>query len=231
MLGPAAVAVLLHEAVAHALEADTLAATGRPEAAVGLRFAAPGVHVLDDPASAPAGVRRTVDDEGSPVCRRWLLRDGIVETPLADLRWSRASAAFLPGAGRRGSRHLPPGPRSTHLELLSGETAEADLLAEAAGGLFLPEASRGRLDPLSGEFELCFPWARRLARREPAREIADLVGPCRLRGRVAEILERVTAIGQERRPGGAGWCAKGGQKLPVWAVAPALRLEGVEVVA
>ena len=30
---------------------------------------------------------------------------------------------------------------------------------------------------------------------------------------------------------GAGWCAKGGQKLPVWATAPALRLEAVTVEA
>jgi predicted Zn-dependent protease len=183
------------------------------------------VNVLDDPASAPAGVRRTVDDEGSAVCRRWLLRDGIVESPLADLRWSRASAAFSPGAGRRGSRHLPPGPRSYHLELLPGETAEADLLSEAAGGIFLPEASRGHLDPLSGELVLHFPWARRIGRGETA----DLIGPCRLRGRVADLLERVTGIGRERRAGGGGWCAKGGQKMPVWAIAPALRLEGVEV--
>jgi hypothetical protein len=50
-----------------------------------------------------------------------------------------------------------------------------------------------------------------------------------LRGRVAALLNRVTAIARESRPAGAGWCAKGGQKLPVWATAPALRLEGVEI--
>ncbi|HEY8020667.1 MAG TPA: metallopeptidase TldD-related protein, partial [Thermoanaerobaculia bacterium] len=123
VLGPAATAVLLHEAVAHALEADTLAATGRPEAALGLALGAPCLDVLDDPGAAPAGVRRTSDDEGSPVCRRWLLRRGIVEQPLADALWSRLSPAYLPGAGRRGSRHLPPGPRSSHLELLPGDAA------------------------------------------------------------------------------------------------------------
>jgi len=225
VLGPGAVAVLLHEAVAHALEADTLAQGGNPESALGVAMAAEGVDVLDDPAAGPSGVRRTTDDEGSPVCRRWLLRHGVVEQPLADALWSRTSPAFVPGAGRRGSLHLPPGPRSTHLELLAGETPEADLFAEAEGGLYLEEASRGALDPLSGEFVLHFPFARRIQAGAPG----EVVGPCRLSGRVADLLHRVTAVGRETRSAGAGWCAKGGQKMPVWATAPALRLEGVEV--
>ena len=227
VLAPAAVAVLLHEAVAHALEADTLARGGRPEAAIGLALAAPCLDVLDDPAAAPPEVRRTSDDEGLPVSRRWLLRRGAVEQPLADTAWSRLSPALLPGAGRRGSRHLPPGPRSTHLELLPGDAAESDLLAQANGGLHLPAASRGGLDALSGEFTLRFPHGRRIRRGA----LAEPVGACILRGQVADLLARATAVGRETVAAGAGWCAKGGQKLPVWATAPALRLEGVAVEA
>jgi predicted Zn-dependent protease len=225
VLGPAAVAVLLHEAVAHALEADTLALGGNPELAVGVPMAASCLDVLDDPAAAPEGVRRATDDEGASVVRRWLLRGGVVEQPLADALWARTSPVLSPGAGRRGTRHLPPGPRSSHLEILPGEATEADLLAGAEEGLFLPEASRGALDPLSGEFTLHLPYARRFRRGA----LAETVGPCVLRGRVADLLTRVVAVGAEAKPAGAGWCAKGGQKLPVWATAPALRLDGVEV--
>jgi predicted Zn-dependent protease len=225
VLGPAVVAVLLHEAVAHALEADVLAQGGNPEAAVGVAMAAEALDVLDDPAAAPAGVRRTTDDEGSPVFRRWLLRGGVVEQPLADSLWARTSPVLVPGAGRRGSRHLPPGPRSSHLELLPGETDEADLLAGADEGYFLAEASRGALDPLSGEFTLHLPFARRIRRGT----LAETVGPCLLRGRVADLLTRVVAIGRTATAAGAGWCAKGGQKMAVWATAPSVRLEGVEI--
>ncbi|HYU32156.1 MAG TPA: metallopeptidase TldD-related protein [Thermoanaerobaculia bacterium] len=226
VLAPGVVAVLLHEAVAHALEADVLAQGGNPEAAVGVAMATERLDVLDDPAAAPEGVRRSTDDEGSPVFRRWLLRGGVVEQPLADSLWARTSPVLVPGAGRRGSRHLPPGPRSSHLELLPGATDEADLLAGADEGLFLAEASRGSLDSLSGEFALHLPFARRIRRGA----LAETVGPCLLRGRVADLLTRVTAVGRPAYPAGAGWCAKGGQKLPVWATAPALRLEGVEIV-
>ena len=64
LLGPSAAAVFLHEAVAHALEVDTLALGGRPEAAVGLRLGSDALDLLDDPASGPEGLRRRTDDEG-----------------------------------------------------------------------------------------------------------------------------------------------------------------------
>jgi predicted Zn-dependent protease len=224
-LGAGAAAVLLHEAVAHALEADTLALSGRPERAVGVRLGAAGLDVLDDPASAPEGVRRRTDDEGLPVLRRWLLRDGTVEQPLADATAARDSAILAPGAARRGSRHLPPAPRSSHLELLAGEHSEPDILAGAEGGLYFPVARAGLLDPLSGTFELFFDHGRRVARGE----VAEAVGPCRLRGRVAELLAAVTGIGRETAAAGAGWCAKGGRRLAVWATAAPVLLEGVEI--
>src|SRR5947199_636145 len=225
VLAPHTVAVLLHEAVAHALEADTLAQGGNPEAAVGVAMAAPCLDVLDDPGGAPEGVRRVTDDEGAAVVRRWLLRGGVVEQPLADALWARTSPVLLPGAGRRGTRHLPPGPRSSHLEVLPGETAPDELLAGAEEGLYFAEASRGRLDPLPGEFVLHLPHGRRFRRGG----LHEAVGPCAPRGRVSDLPTRGTAGGKPSRPAGAGWCAKGGQKLPVWATAPALRLEGVDV--
>ena len=225
VLAPAAAAVLLHEAVAHALEADVLALGGDPEAAVGVRLGPEGLSVLDDPGTAPEPVRRRSDDEGREVRRRWLLREGAVGEPLADATWAAASEVLSDGAGRRGGRHDPPGPRSTHLELLPGELGDDELLAEAGGGLWLAEAGRGALDPRSGTFRLDFPAGRRIRDGAPA----EPVGPCRLAGTVADLLAAVAGVGREAVSAGAGWCAKGGQRMPVWATAPSVRLEGVEV--
>ena len=225
VLGASATAVMLHEAVAHALEADTLAQGGHPETAIGIRLGSELLDVFDDPQSAPEGVRRAADDEGFPVVRRCLLRAGAVEQPIADTAWARRCDVLVAGGGRRSNRHQPPGPRSTHLELVPGEHTLTDLLAGAENGLYLPEAERGQLDPLTGEFVLRFPYGRRIENQA----LGAPVGRCSLRGRVRDLLEKVTGVGSQPQTAGAGWCAKDGMKLPVWATCPELRLEGVEV--
>jgi predicted Zn-dependent protease len=223
VLGPAAAAVLAHEAVAHTLECDRPVLGGDPEAAAGRMLGSAALSVLDDPSTAPEGVRRRTDDEGVPVLRRWLLRGGVVGQPLADRASTGESSTLEPGAARRSHRHCTPVPRSTHLEVVPGEAALGELLEGAE--LFLPEASWGRLDPYSGRFTVAFPFGRRVR----AGELAEPVGACRLTGRVDLVLGAVAGVGSLAESTGAGWCAKGGQRLAVWATAPALRLDGVEV--
>ena len=224
VLAPAATAVLLHEAVAHALETDTLILSGRPEAAIGVSLGSALLDVIDSPGDLPVGLSRVTDDEGLPVLRRWLLQQGRVSQPLADRFCAGLSSRLLPGAARRASRHLPPVPRSTHLGLVAGSSSRADLLAGGAG-IYLAEISRGRLDPLSGELEVEFPYGRRFR----SGQLGDWVGGCVLRGKAAEILSAVEAVGSETEFAGAGWCAKAGQRLPVWATCSAIRLGGLEV--
>ncbi|MEM7582392.1 MAG: metallopeptidase TldD-related protein [Acidobacteriota bacterium] len=225
ILGASATAILLHEAVAHALEADTLAHSGHPEAALGVRMGSRLLDVFDDPASAPEGVKRAADDEGFPVVRRCLLRSGVIEQPLCDTAWARRSDRLTAGAGRRGNRHLAPGPRSSHLELVPGELSRQELFADAEGGLYLPEADRGHLDPITSEFALHFPYGHRISHQIPG----EPIGPCWLKGGLRDLLDKICGIGAQSKPAGAGWCAKDGIKLPVWATCPEIRVEGVEI--
>lgn len=220
-----AVAVMLHEAVAHALEADLLVKSGRPDAAIGVNIGSPLLHVFDDPSSAPLGVRRQYDDEGSPVIRRYLVRGGLVEQPICDRDWARRSGDFVAGSGRRGDRHEMPGPRSYHLSLTPGVTPLEEMLSVSEGGLYLPRATRGRLDPLSGELLLQFGSGRQIQ----GGRLGPITGPCSVRARLSDLLGKIIAVGEETRSGGAGWCAKAGVKMPVWATAPALLLDDVEI--
>ena len=136
--------------------------------------------------------------------------------PLADALWARTSPVLLPGAGRRGTRHLPPGPRSSHLEVLAGETTAEDLLAGAEEGLYFAEASRGHLDALSGEFVLYLPFGQRFRRGR----LQEAVGPCSLRGRVSDLLTRVVAVGDASRPAGVAAGYSGRRSHPRSGVGP-----------
>lgn len=228
LLAPGATAVMLHEAVAHALEADLFergGGGGWADLARRCERFASGLDVLDDPRRAPRGVDRTTDDEGQSVVRRWLIRDGRVEQPIADLDHAARSEDLLPGSGFRGDRHQPPLPRTHHLELLPGDAEPQRLLRVADGGLFVPEFDHGALDPATGDVVLHAPCGRFL--RDGL--LAEACGPFELRSSVPELLARVVAVGMDGQTAGAGWCAKGGQRRAVWATTPSLVLAGVEI--
>ena len=123
---------------------------------------------------------------------------------------ARSSSRSPTRSGRRARRRWRRAPRGaaratcrrrrarTHLELLAGEQREAELMAAAEGGLYLPEAARGRLDPATGAFVLRLPFGQRVRGGEPA----EAVGPCSLVGRLGDLLRQVRGVGREARAGG-----------------------------
>ena len=225
LFAPAAAAVALHEAVGHALEADLLALSGNPSSADGILLGPATLDVLDDPTGAPGLANRTVDDEGVPCARRWLVRAGRVAQPLADLRLARKFGELLPGSGFRADRHAAPLPRMHHLELFAGDESASALLAEAEGGLAVGEIESGTLDAATGRFTLAVPGARRIR----GGELVDAVGRFTIRGKVGALLGGLVASGARREAAGAGWCAKAAQRRAVWATVPALVVAGLEV--
>ena len=216
LLAPGATAVLLHEAVGHALEADLMqdsangsrSAPDAPPDAAGPAGGRPLLDVLDDPRRAPRGVDRTTDDEGQAVVRRWLIRGGKVDQPISDALHATRSE-LIPGSGFRGSRHQAPLPRTHHLELLPGEADAATLLGAAEGGLFVPEIDQGTLDPQTGEVVLHAPCGRFV--RDGA--LAGSCGPFRMRSRRAGA-PRGGRRGGRRRAGRRGRLVRQGRTAP-----------------
>lgn len=225
LLSPQVAGVVFHEAVGHALEADVLDRTGAVEGAHGVRLTTSDLNVLDDPAAALDGVNRVSDDEGSPVSTRWLLRQGVVEEPVADNRWASRLEVLTAGCGRVSDRHQAPAPRVHHLSVLPGSTPWEAMLAAADGGWFVPEVTSGRLDPHSGVVEIVFGWGRRIEDGK----VGATAGRFRLRMHLGELLARLALLGDTASFSGAGWCAKDGHRLPVWATTPPVLIKDVEV--
>lgn len=225
LLAPGATAVMLHEAVAHALEADLMDEGGVARWSASGTSSMRPLDVLDDPRRAPRGVDRATDDEGQPVARRWLVRGGRVDQPIADSIHAARSVELLPGSGFRGGRHQAPLPRTHHLELLPGESDGPALARAADGGLFVGELDQGTLDPRTGEVILRAPCGRYIR----GGELAEPCGPFEIRGQVDRLLAAVVAVGSDAQAAGAGWCAKAGQRRAVWATAPSVVLQEMEI--
>lgn len=104
---------------------------------------------------------------------------------------------------------------------MAGSSSLEHLFEGADGGIFIGEVDHGSLDPLLGDCTIGAAHGRRIV----GGKLADYIGPLSVHGVVADLLSAVQAVGRDPELGGAGWCAKGGQKLPVWATTPAILLD------
>lgn len=223
LLSPAAAGVLLHEALGHGSEVDWGIRGGfdwRP----GQRVAGARLSVHEDPTAAPPGAERAADDEGVPCGARWLLREGRLESRIADRAACEQMDDAGPGQGFRASRHDPVLPRTYCLRALPGDVPFEDLERAARGGIAVLELGRGTVDVANGMLRLEVASARELTARGPGNPL----GSFEIRAPVAALLGAIVGVGSEPQTRG-GWCAKRGQKRPSWVEAPPLLLEGVEV--
>ena len=228
VLGPAAAAVFLHEAVAHALEADTLAlggpsgggARGRPSGRRACRFSTiPGPPRRCCAAAATTRARRSC---GDGCC--------------APASSSNCSPTVAGVRSRRGSSPVPDAvpaatlPMVPALELPAADAPASssfdDLFAGSATASICRRRVAGRSSRSRGLFAAPAAWPahpRRCPGGAGRRRVC-----CRARRRPPRP---GVGLADDRVLAGAGWCAKGGQRLPVWAQVPPLALDGVEVAA
>jgi hypothetical protein len=195
--------------------------SGHPEAAVGVTMGPRVALVLDDPGSAPEGPPpdRRRGRRGLPALAPALRRGrAAARRPL----WARGSDVLArePAAGRAATS--PPGPAVDPPGAPPREAAADDLRGRRRWRFprpqVVPRHPRPRDRPLRA--------GGALRPAHPAGHPGGPGGAASASWAAAGPTSRVAAVGREARPGGAGWCAKGGRKLPVWATAPALRLEG-----
>lgn len=223
LLSPAAAAVLLHEAVGHALEGDHLqAADGYPFAAAGAVFTDPALDIVDDPTRMDLPGAYSADDEGTVAHRTVLVHAGAIAGVLAD-RETAAHLGVPAGNARRSSIHAWPRPRISNLVVEAPSVPR--LPCREGADLEVASVRAGAFEPLSGELRLVVGHAFRL---RGGRRVRPL-GPFVLVGRVTEVLRSMRVAGPALPSGEPGWCGKAGDIVPVGAVAPWLLVRGLEV--
>ena len=224
VLAEGCAAVLFHEILAHALEADAAASPLASSLRADARVAVAELDVTDDPRRLDLFGGYERDDEGVAPRAVKLLHSGRVGSRLTDRAHARGPSS---GHGRRAGPGEAPMPRGANVVVPAGSATSDEIARRLGDGLWIEEFRSGSTQVADGTFRLPFARARRVRRGRFTEEL----GPGVLAGRALDALKGVEPVlGREARAcRSLGWCARDGQVVPVQGEAPDILIRGLSV--
>ncbi|HEV8376932.1 MAG TPA: TldD/PmbA family protein [Candidatus Polarisedimenticolia bacterium] len=227
VFAPGTGGVFFHEACGHALEADQVLRGTTPfRDLLGCRIAPERVGAMDD--SSQPGLEGSYewDDEGLACRGTVLIARGILKAFLADRITGEKLGRGSTANGRRESFRDAPLPRMSNAFLMAGDEDPQEILRGTTKGIYVARLDGGRTDPATGEFLF-------RASRGSLIEEGRLTSPLRpftLSGSGPAALRSIECVGSDLSFGdGAGSCGKEGQRVPVAAGLPTVRLTALAV--
>lgn len=207
-------AILFHEILSHALEADAEESPlSRLSAA---RLSVSDLEVRDEPTRLDLFGGYERDDEGTRPRAVKLLDSGRLGGKLTDRAHSGPRGST--GHGRRAGPADAPLPRGSNTVVSAGGATTEEMTRRLANGLWIDEIESGTVELSSGQFRLRYPGGRRVRRGR----YADEIGPGILAGEILSTLSAVEpVIGREVRAcRSLAWCSRRGQVVAVGGAAP-----------
>lgn len=221
--GPGSAGVFFHEVCGHSMELDVWRRWRGQSLGDGKgTVAARELRGFDDPTLPNLWGSYPVDDQGTPAKSRAIIDCGALAEPLSGADPTLQGSG---GHGRRQSYAFPAIPRLANPHISPGPNDPAELLASVRDGIYVLDARDGSFDPASGDFVV----DARLGRRIRNGELAEVVGPFRLRGSAREALAAVVGVGNDLAFV-TGTCRKQSQEIPVANGSPTLLVDRIEVV-
>jgi hypothetical protein len=224
VFAPGVGAVLVHEIVGHALEADTILGGRSWLAQLEEPIAPRELLILDDPRRGRGAWR--IDDEGVPARAIPLISDGMVAGWLHDRRSARLSDRAPTGHGRCSSFREPVRPRMGCTFVAPGSLAADELLQGVERGLYVRRMEAANTDTKTGhalfrvtdsdlilEGKLDAPLKPHLLHVNGAQALASMAG-------AADDLLFDACVGS---------CHRDGQPLAISVGAPTIRIGGAAV--
>ncbi len=212
---------MIHEAIGHSLEADSIRKGTSPQyvGMLGRKVASELITVVDDPTLFGNQGSYPFDDEGTIAQRTVLVEKGILRNYLYDTYTSRLEKRDSTGNGRRENYQFNPLPRMSNTFILPGAENPEEIIKSVRKGLLVRRMGGGEVNTTSGDFVFDV---------EEGYDIEDgeIKAPIRgavLMGNGPAILRSINRVGRDLRfiP---GTCGKDGQWVPVSDGQPTLRI-------
>ncbi|WP_297534958.1 TldD/PmbA family protein [Thermococcus sp.] len=208
---PELTGVFIHEALGHAVEADSVKngdsiLAGR----LGERIAVDGLNVVDDPTLPGKFGSYPYDDEGIKAKRVEIIRDGVLVSYLNDRETAEYFGLEPNGHARAESYAHQPLVRMGNTYVEPGDWSFEEILEEVKNGLYMLGDKGGQVDTANGTFTFGAKIGYIVENgeiREPVRDVA-------LSGKILNVLKNIRAIGKDTRVEFPGYCGKG-QWVPV----------------
>ena len=234
IMDPKFCGVLIHEALGHAIEADTVInKESILEGKIGTQIASEDVNIIDDPTMGQGKKYNLpyelygsyfVDDEGIPSQKTEIIKNGILRNYLHSLETSSRMGVSPNGHGRASTNTSKPQVRMgiTFLEPKDWELEE--MIKDMKNGILCEDFQYGYTDPSTGNFQ----FKCKISYLIKNGEKTDLMRDVALSGMTLEVLNKISAIGNEIGLSD-GTCGKGGQGVRVCDGGPYIRVEDVTV--
>ena len=211
IMDPELTGVFIHEALGHAVEADSVKngesiLTGR----LGEIVAAEELTVVDDPTLPGRFGSYVYDDEGIKARRVEIIKEGRLVNYLNDRETSALLGLEPNGHGRAQSYAYQPLVRMSNTYVEPGDWSFEEMLEEVKNGLYMIGDKGGEVDTANGTFTFGAKEGYLIENGEIKAQVRDVA----LSGSVLEVLREIRAVGRDLRIEFPGYCGKG-QWVPV----------------
>jgi TldD protein len=219
--------VFIHEAFGHLSEADFVYENpkAREMMVLGRRFGQDILNVYDDGALPGQRGTHRFDDEGTPMRRNYLIKNGILVGRLHSRETARKMDEQPTGNARAINYRHAPIVRMTNTAIEQGDTPFNDMIKDIKLGIYACDAYGGQTQLETFSFSSGYAYMIRDGK------IAEMVKDVILAGNLFTTLMNIDAIGNDFKwVNSGGGCGKGGQfPLPVSMGAPHIRIQNVVV--
>ncbi|GAC1651406.1 MAG: TldD/PmbA family protein [Herpetosiphon sp.] len=209
---PGVAGTICHESFGHGVETDMfLKQRARAAQFLDRRVGSELVSITDDPSVPGAYGSYFFDDEGMLASRTEIVEQGIFRRGITDLYSAFQFDIPRSANGRRQDFSRKAYARMSNTFFGRGSTPVADLFSGVDRGVYLQKWSSGMEDPQGWGIQVICHYGREIRNGK----LTDRIwGPITVTGYVPEVLQSITAVGDDWSLDGGG-CGKGHKEMVV----------------